>query len=196
MERWEKIKAVQRMQDYIEEHVAEEITLYNLAQAAGYSPWHAARMFKELTGKPPVEYIRARRLSQAAVKLTEKTRILDVALDFFFASHEGFTRAFSKQFGMTPRQYCKEAPALNLFLPDRVRDYYLKMQLGGGNMTQKSNINTVFVQVVDRPARKLILKRGIRATHYFEYASRAPQSMPRAWKSRQIMRAKSPKALK
>lgn len=31
------------------------------------------------------------------------------------------------------------------------------------------NANTVFVQVVDRPARKLILKRGIRAAHYFEY---------------------------
>jgi hypothetical protein len=36
-------------------------------------------------------------------------------------------------------------------------------------MTQKSNTNTVFVQVVDRPQRKLILKRGQKATHYFEY---------------------------
>lgn len=36
-------------------------------------------------------------------------------------------------------------------------------------MSKESNANTVFVQVVDRPARKLILKRGIKATHYFEY---------------------------
>ena len=36
-------------------------------------------------------------------------------------------------------------------------------------MTSKANVNTVFVQVIDRPARKLILKRGIKATHYFGY---------------------------
>lgn len=36
-------------------------------------------------------------------------------------------------------------------------------------MTKKPNTNTVFVQVIDRPARKLILKRGMKATHYFEY---------------------------
>ncbi|GAE02840.1 AraC family transcriptional regulator [Clostridium botulinum B str. Osaka05] len=36
-------------------------------------------------------------------------------------------------------------------------------------MSKSSNVKTVFVQVVDRPARKLILKRGIKATHYFEY---------------------------
>ncbi|MPM44090.1 hypothetical protein SDC9_90768 [bioreactor metagenome] len=36
-------------------------------------------------------------------------------------------------------------------------------------MTKNSEVKTVFVQVVDRPARKLILKRGIKATHYFEY---------------------------
>ena len=36
-------------------------------------------------------------------------------------------------------------------------------------MSEKSKTDTVFVQVVDRPARKLILKRGVKATHYFEY---------------------------
>ncbi len=36
-------------------------------------------------------------------------------------------------------------------------------------MTKNINANTIFVQVVERPARKLILKHGIKATHYFEY---------------------------
>ncbi|WP_285717981.1 hypothetical protein [Pelosinus sp. IPA-1] len=49
MENWDKIDAVQRMQNYIEEHLTEPIMLYRLAQAAGYSPWHASRIFKELT---------------------------------------------------------------------------------------------------------------------------------------------------
>ncbi|WP_246579160.1 hypothetical protein [Alkaliphilus flagellatus] len=45
MERWEKINAVQRMQDYIDAHITEPITLHMLAQSAGYSPWHCARIF-------------------------------------------------------------------------------------------------------------------------------------------------------
>ncbi len=170
MERWERASAVQRMQDYIEEHATERITLHMLANAAGYSPWHSARLFKELTGKTPFEYIRAVRLSKAAVRLrNEDVRVIDVAFDFVFDSHEGFTRAFSRQFGVAPKDYSKSAAPLRLFMPDRVHDYYLRLQKGDGNMTRKSRANTVFVQVVERPARKLILKRGVKATHYFEY---------------------------
>jgi len=170
MERRDKVNAVQRMQDYIEEHITEPITLFKLADAAGYSPWHCARIFKELTGKTPFEYIRILRLSRAAVKLREENaKIIDVALDFVFDSHEGFTRAFSKQFGMTPHYYSRNTPPLKLFMPERVRDYYFIKQKGEDNMSEKPNVNTVFVQVIDRPARKLILKRGIKATHYFEY---------------------------
>jgi hypothetical protein len=54
-------------------------------------------------------------------------------------------------------------------MPERIRNYYLSLQRGEKVMVKKSNVNTVFVQVVDRPARKLILKRGIKAVHYFEY---------------------------
>ena len=72
MESWEKINAVQRMQDYINEHIAEPITLQMLAKAAGYSPWHSARIFKELTGKTPFEYIRELRLSKAAIRLRDE----------------------------------------------------------------------------------------------------------------------------
>ena len=170
MERLEKINAVQRMQDYIGDHISEPITLYMLAKAAGYSPWHSARIFKELIGKTPFEYIRSLRLSLAAIKMRdENIRIIDVAFDFVFDSHEGFTRAFSKQFGMTPKYYNKNTPPLKLFMPNRIRDYYLMLQKGVDSMSKKTNSNTVFVQVIDRPERKLILKRGIKATHYFEY---------------------------
>jgi len=170
MEHWEKIKAVQRMQEYIEEHVTDSITLFKLAQAAGYSPWHSERIFKELTDKTPFEYIRALRLSHAAVRLRdEKAKIIDVALDFVFDSHEGFTRAFSRQFGMTPHYYRKNTPPLKLFMPRPIHQYYLTLQKGENQMNECSNANTVFVQVIDRPARKMILKRGIKASHYFEY---------------------------
>jgi AraC family transcriptional regulator len=158
------------MQDYIEQHILEPISLHALAQAAGYSPWHSARMFKEMTGKAPFDYIRSLRLSRAALKLRdEEVRVIDVALDFVFESHEGFTRAFSKQFGLSPQRYSKTTPAIKLFMPASVRTYYQWLHKGEKNMTTKPKTNTVFVQVIDRPARKLILKRGIKATHYFEY---------------------------
>jgi AraC family transcriptional regulator len=170
MQKWEKMLAVQRMQDYISMNLKEVITLSDLAKAAAYSPWHAAKIFKEVTGRPPFEYIRVLRLSRAAVRLhDEDVRIIDVALDFVFDSHEGFTRAFSKEFGVTPRYYAQNTPPVKLFLPEYARDYYIKLQRGEYAMSEKSN--TVFVQVVDRPARKLILKRAKEARDYFAYCT-------------------------
>lgn len=170
MERWEAVDAVQRMQDYMEAHITDPITLKELAQAAGYSPWHAARIFKEFLGKTPFEYLRALRLSKAALILRdEQSRVVDVAFDFEFGSHEGFTRAFSKQFGVSPKSYSKSPQPIQLFMPHRIRDYYLTLHKGAERMTEKKGANTVFVQVVERPARKVILKRGVKATHYFEY---------------------------
>lgn len=54
----EAIKAVQNMQEYIENNLCNNITLKQLSNAAGYSPWHAARLFKEVTKKTPFDYIR------------------------------------------------------------------------------------------------------------------------------------------
>jgi AraC family transcriptional regulator len=170
LENWETILAVLRMQDYIEQHITEPITLYNLAQAAGYSPWHSDRLFKEFAGQSPFEYIRKLRLSRAAEKLKdEKSRVIDVAFDFVFQSHEGFTRAFSRHFGVSPRQFRRGKMNIPVFMPEQARDYFLKMQKGEIIMAKNTSVNTVFVQVVDRPARKLIIKRGIKAKDYFAY---------------------------
>ncbi len=94
---------------------------------------------------------------------------MDVAFDFVFDTHEGFTRAFSKEFGISPKRYSKEKKPVKLFMPTRIRDYYLMIQKGDLKMEKERKASTVFVQVVERPERKLILLRGIKATHYFEY---------------------------
>ncbi len=168
--RWDKIQAVRRMQDHIEAHLTEPITMATLARAARYSPWHAARLFKEMTGKAPFEYVRARRLSAAADALRRSSRpVVDVAFEFVFDSHEGFTRAFGRQFGTTPTRYRKSGNPVELFMPPQLEDWYRRRQRGEGAMTDKNNPETVFVQVLDRPERKLIVKRGVKATHYFEY---------------------------
>jgi len=171
MERWETVDAVQRMQDYIEEHISEKITMGELAKAAGYSQWHSFRIFKEMTGKTPFEYIRSLRLSKAAMMLRDnRAKVIDVAFDFVFDSHEGFTRAFTKEFGVSPKKYRSDTPPIQLFIPYSVRAYYLTFGKGEKKeMPENKETKTVFVQVVERPKRKVILKRGIKATEYFEY---------------------------
>jgi AraC-like DNA-binding protein len=171
-----KRDAVQRMKDYIEEHITEPITLRMLADAANYSPWHADRVFKELTGQTPFEYLRAVRLSRAAARLRDTdAKIVDVALDFVFGSHEGFTRAFSKQFGMTPQHFRKHGSPIKFLTPEQVRGHHLTLQKGANIMPDDWSTfvqvihRPVFVHVIDRPERKLILKRGVKATHYYEY---------------------------
>lgn len=166
----DRVDAVQRMQDYMEAHLSQPITMLQLARAAGYSPFHSARVFKELTGRSPFEYLRQLRLSRAALALRDRdVRVLDVALDFVFDSHEGFTRAFSKKFGVTPARYQKTAPPIPLFLPSSVRDHYAYQTRGEGKMDREQKPGFVFVQVVERPARKVIVRRGIKAEHYFAY---------------------------
>ncbi|KAA3615851.1 MAG: AraC family transcriptional regulator [Calditrichaeota bacterium] len=164
------------MQKYIDSHINKPITLYNLAQTCGFSPWHASRVFKELIGKSPFEYIRALRITKAALKLRdEDVKVIDVAFDFVFDTHEGFTRAFSNQFGINPITYKKQTPPLKLFIPFQIEDTYRYKQKEEREMhkdrSKKSNnaTRTVFVQVVERPPRKVILKRGIKAKDYFEY---------------------------
>lgn len=170
MQNIDHAKAVDRVQTYIKDNIHKAMTLRELADVAGYSPWYTAKIFKKAIGKSPFEYIRLLRLSKAAMKFRdEDKKIIDVAFDFVFNSHEGFTRAFSKEFGMTPRLYQKEKPPIKLFLPYPTLDYYKYLEKGDSTMDNKLNTSTVFTQVVEKTKRKLILKRAFTAKDYFKY---------------------------
>ncbi|WP_074011639.1 MDR efflux pump AcrAB transcriptional activator RobA [Candidatus Sodalis sp. SoCistrobi] len=91
---------------WLDSHLDQPLSLDNVAAKAGYSKWHLQRMFKEVTGQAIGAYIRARRLSKAAVALRLTSRpILDIALQYRFDSQQTFTRAFKKQFAQTPALY-------------------------------------------------------------------------------------------
>lgn len=100
---------------WLESHLDQPLSLDNVALKAGYSKWHLQRMFKEVTGHAIGAYIRARRLSKAAVALRLTSRpILDIALQYRFDSQQTFTRAFKKQFNQTPAWY-RRASEWNAF---------------------------------------------------------------------------------
>lgn len=91
---------------WIDNNLDKPLSLDNVAAKAGYSKWHLQRMFKEVTEQAIGSYIRARRLSRAAVALRLTSRpILDIALQYRFDSQQTFTRAFKKQFNLTPAYY-------------------------------------------------------------------------------------------
>ncbi|MBN2651172.1 MAG: helix-turn-helix transcriptional regulator [Spirochaetales bacterium] len=175
----EKVDAVQRMQDFIKANLSRQIGLYELAEVSGYSKWYCSRIFKELTGHLPFEYIRMLRVSEAALVLRDSDKkVIDVAFDFVFDSHEGFTRAFSKEFGLSPHEYKRKKTAIKLFYPYPVsisrkeqRGEQSMDKLRGDHLSNSNgkNIVPIFTQVIERPARKLILKRGLTADNYFTY---------------------------
>lgn len=162
----DKILAVQRMQDYMEAHLTEPVTLANLAAAARFSPWYAARMFKELTGLSPADYIRRVRLSRSALRLRdEQVKVIDVACDLGFESVDGYQRAFRREFGCNPKEYALHPVPLPLFTPYGVKFRELLKK----ERTDMNYPKSVFIQIVEKPARKVVVKRGVKATDYFAY---------------------------
>lgn len=100
--------AVQRAVWYIESHSGDELSLGDVAVAAGVSAFHLARLFRAATGWSVARYIRVRRLSQAAAHLAAGAPdILSVALSSGYGSHEAFTRAFRDAFGLPPEDVRK-----------------------------------------------------------------------------------------
>src|SRR6266404_3171321 len=88
---------------FIESHLADELTLDEIAAIGGISRFHLVRAFAAATGLSVMRYVRARRLSEAARALADGAPdILGVALDADYGSHEAFTRAFRDHFGVTP----------------------------------------------------------------------------------------------
>ena len=160
----EHIEAVQRMQDYIETHLNQNITMADLAEASRYSPWYSYRLFTDLLHMTPSVYIRRLRLSKSALRLRdEKVKIIDVAFDTGFESVDGYQRAFYKEFGCNPYEYSVCPTPIYLFKP-----YGIKYAKGKENKNMQE-VKSVFVQVIEKPERKVVIKRGREATEYFQY---------------------------
>ncbi|HOP11007.1 MAG TPA: AraC family transcriptional regulator [Oscillospiraceae bacterium] len=171
MQQEEKAFVVEKLQEYIDLHIDRPITLKQLSDVAGYSPGYVTQMFRETVGRSPYDYVRARRLTAAALALRDgDQRVLDVALDFLFDSHEGFTRAFSKEFGIRPGDYKRNTPAIRLFLPVKAYQSYRALHPDDDDKEDlMSDTKTIFAQVIERPARKCLLKRAKTADEYFKY---------------------------
>ena len=122
MHAWESI---QKVLDYIEVNLTQGHSPEELSKIAALSPFYFQRLFTSLVKRPVNEYIKMRRLARACETLEDKSkRILDIALDYGFNSHEHFTKTFKIVFGITPDEYRNNPVRLNQIMkPDLLLGY-------------------------------------------------------------------------
>ena len=114
----DRLDTVRRAVEYIEAHLAEDITAADAARAVHLSPFYFSREFTAISGYSVGEYIRGRRLYLAALELVRTSaRVLDAALDAGYDSPESFTKAFRKQFGVSPMEVRRTRRVPKPFLP-------------------------------------------------------------------------------
>jgi len=94
---------------YIQTNLQEELPLEELAGRVGFSSYHFHRVFTEYVGESVKEYVRRLRLEQSAYRLKlSGDPIVQIALSAGYKTHESFTRAFKKHFGISPKGFRKD----------------------------------------------------------------------------------------
>lgn len=97
---------LQRVGDFIEANLGEDLTIEALANQACLSPFHFARAFKAATGVPPHRYLTARRLEKARSWIAEgQLPLAEIAFRCGFSSQASFTKWFKRLVGATPGEY-------------------------------------------------------------------------------------------
>ncbi|XCP84941.1 AraC family transcriptional regulator [Roseburia hominis] len=99
---------IRRAVEYIHKHYQEKITLEKLSEISYLSKYHFTRVFKQIMGVAPYEYVICVRVNKVKELLTEGTReksIQTIASATGFGNGKNLTRTFKKITGMTPEQY-------------------------------------------------------------------------------------------
>lgn len=100
------VKRMDRVLDYIQEHLDEELSLDRLSSLACFSQYHFHRIFSGMVGESVKAYVRRLRLERAASRLKQtKKGITEIAFEAGFETHESFTRAFKVMFGLSPKHF-------------------------------------------------------------------------------------------
>lgn len=145
----------------------EALTLHALAARLGYSDFYMTRQFRAITGLSLREYLRARRLAFALAEVRDTDRrLLDIALDYGFSSHEAFTRAFRAEYGVTPADYRKRPVAVALRTRITAFDRYAFGMEEIGMINTDGSINIYFTTI---PAHRFLYIRNNVSNGYWDF---------------------------
>lgn len=103
---------ITRLMDYIRQHMAEDLTVDQLAEQCYLSKYHLMRLFRAETGLSVYHYVTLQRLLRARELIAGGMRATEAAFRCGFATYSSFTRAYSKQFGATPTGRTRSAKRL------------------------------------------------------------------------------------
>lgn len=151
----------------IEKHNDEALTLSCLAHRLGYSEFYVTKKFKEISGMSLRNYLGHRKLTFALKEVRDtQTSILDIALNYGFSSHEAFTRTFKRSFGVTPSEYRKEPKAVVLRTKINPFDRYF---LGLGEIGMVKSAEDIKVYFVTIPAHKFLHIKNYESNGYWDF---------------------------
>lgn len=160
------------MIDWLEAHLTDNPSLWEMSRQIGYSPYYCSSHFHEITGMTFKSYVAGRRLAMAALEIRDTdARILDIAMKYGFSSQEALTRAFVNAFGCTPAAYRKNPVPIALsnlkvvFLPEHY------VHKGGPTMNQ-TLLTEAHVHMEHIPAHGYIGIWDIDAADYGAFWSR------------------------
>lgn len=99
------IECLQRAVDYMEENMCHTMSITEIANYAYISERNLTELFTSITGLSVTEYVRQRRLTEAAYEILHtKDKILDISYKYGYESQESFSRAFRRFHGLSPQQ--------------------------------------------------------------------------------------------
>ncbi|MEO0425034.1 MAG: AraC family transcriptional regulator [Pseudomonadota bacterium] len=103
-----------RIVGYMREHLSEPLTVEDLAQRAGMSRAVFHRRFKEATAQSPLQFIKALRLNDAAMLMTQGLSVSTAANRVGYSNYSQFSREFRRQFGCSPREWRTSSPEVDV----------------------------------------------------------------------------------
>ena len=99
------LSAIEYAVCYIEDHLADALSISDLAKRSGYSEFYFQRLFSAVCEVSAGEYIRSRRMSMAAAELLNSDcRITELAYKYGYETPESFTKAFHRFHGASPSE--------------------------------------------------------------------------------------------
>jgi AraC family transcriptional regulator len=139
-------RQIQKALNFMEGRLTCSVELEDLADIANFSMFHFHRLFMSVVGYTPMDYLRRRRLSEAARELVYSMRSIKIiARRYQFESQASFTRAFGKQFGLSPGKVRKTKHAFAYFAPIDVKK----------EMKRKGE-KSMEVKIVEKEAMKIV----------------------------------------
>ena len=100
------IRQLHKVEDYVSERLAEEISVDTLAGLVELSPFHFSRVFKQTTGLSPLQFVTRERITRAQQMMRETKRsLIEIALEVGYTSPSAFAQVFRRVVGVTPTEF-------------------------------------------------------------------------------------------